>query len=448
MRRKIMPQILAASIIAALAAAPAATNAQGQPASRPAEAAPSAPAQKDQPDLLRGPVEPFEMGPQRIKFLKAAGVDNELDEEEFAADARRDDGFVQKFDRWAAIKAHDKNNNSKIDWFEARDYREDIRKKLLAACDENKDGRLLGTERGEAQKLLLSGRLDRPRGGRGNAGIPEELVKKHDADGDGKLTGQERVAAFREWGEQRRREMEAPFDTDGDGQLSDEERAAMRDKMREDAQQRREEWIAEHDTDGDGELSRAERQAMRRENDPMFRALSGRFDADGDGVLSEEEEARMKALQQRFNGFGQEMGKQMMGITEDREMTPEEQQALGRRMRLAGMTMMSRFAAIADTDGDGQVSGEERQAATRQIQRGMQRYVEKLATRHDADEDGLLSDDECDALVTSTRTYMRERIAGGDTNEDGEIDAQEAAAVLIRMSQDMGLLPADEQEQE
>ena len=76
-------------------------------------------------------------------------------------------------------------------------------------------------------------------GGPGNEGQPmavigggdrEEILKKFDKDGDGKLSQEERQAMR----EDRKAEIEArhadmikKFDKDGDGKLSDEERAAM-----------------------------------------------------------------------------------------------------------------------------------------------------------------------------------------------------------------------------
>ena len=64
----------------------------------------------------------------------------------------------------------------------------------------------------------------------------EEMTKKFDKDGDGKLNDEEREAARKEFGGRGRgpggaggrEEFMKKFDKDGDGKLSDEEREAAR----------------------------------------------------------------------------------------------------------------------------------------------------------------------------------------------------------------------------
>ncbi|MGJ8697178.1 MAG: EF-hand domain-containing protein [Verrucomicrobiaceae bacterium] len=84
-----------------------------------------------------------------------------------------------------------------------------------------------------------------PRGGRP---LPPEVVAKFDKDGDGKLSEEERKAAF----EARKAEMLAKFDKDGDGKLSDEEKEAAREAQKA-------EFIKKFDKDGDGKVSAEER---------------------------------------------------------------------------------------------------------------------------------------------------------------------------------------------
>ena len=57
----------------------------------------------------------------------------------------------------------------------------------------------------------------------GNRPVPQEMLKKFDKDGDGKLNEDERKAA----GQARKAEMLKRFDKDGDGKLSEEEREAL-----------------------------------------------------------------------------------------------------------------------------------------------------------------------------------------------------------------------------
>lgn len=97
-------------------------------------------------------------------------------------------------------------------------------------------------------------------------------------------------------------EMLKRFDADGDGKLSEAELQTMNDAMtknrrRSDGPPRqrpsREEIMQRFDTDGDGVLSETERAAMRAERERLQEENQKRFDADGDGQLSEEERKTM-----------------------------------------------------------------------------------------------------------------------------------------------------------
>ena len=100
----------------------------------------------------------------------------------------------------------------------------------------------------------------RPGPPRGDRQLPPELIKKFDADGDGKLNEEERktaMEAMRERAEKHRKEMLAKYDTDGDGKLSESEREALRTDMKA----RHAELLEKYDADGDGKLSPEERKA-------------------------------------------------------------------------------------------------------------------------------------------------------------------------------------------
>lgn len=56
----------------------------------------------------------------------------------------------------------------------------------------------------------------------------QELIKKYDKDGDGKLSKAEKKALQKD----RRAEMVKRFDTDGDGKLSNSERETMRETLK------------------------------------------------------------------------------------------------------------------------------------------------------------------------------------------------------------------------
>jgi len=101
----------------------------------------------------------------------------------------------------------------------------------------------------------------------------EEMLKKYDADKDGKLSESEleQMKKDREGkrgkGRPGREEMLKRFDKDGDGELSDTERAEMRKAMSERRGDpgKREEMLKQFDKDGDGQLNEEERAAARAE---------------------------------------------------------------------------------------------------------------------------------------------------------------------------------------
>ncbi|MEK9632957.1 MAG: EF-hand domain-containing protein [Opitutae bacterium] len=99
---------------------------------------------------------------------------------------------------------------------EGRPSREEVMKKF----DKDGDGKLSEEEKAELRKAIAQ------RGGRpGGRRPPPELMKKFDKDGDGKLSESER-AELRKTMEERRKEFLAKFDKDGDGKLNEEERKA------------------------------------------------------------------------------------------------------------------------------------------------------------------------------------------------------------------------------
>jgi hypothetical protein len=89
----------------------------------------------------------------------------------------------------------------------------------------------------------------------------EEMIKKFDKDGDGKLSDDEkaelRKAMANKGGRRPPPQLIKKFDKDGDGKLSEDERA----ELRKDMEARRKEFIAKFDKDGDGKLNEEERKA-------------------------------------------------------------------------------------------------------------------------------------------------------------------------------------------
>ncbi len=363
-------------------------------------------------DLLDSAVDPYLPGAERARFLYAAGADNELNAQEFAADAAKPKPFVRKFDSWAALVKFDKDHNATVDWFEADAYRRALAARIVAEFDKNKDGRLMGEERTAANLALAAGKvpavapttqparspaavLPLPSGpdadpfglagtgagatgagagAGGGAGIRtriadmrDRVMKEYDKDGDGQLSDAEREAmreAFRQrMTEQRDRWMVRQYDKNGDGKLDDTERAAA-DKARAEAraqwEQRRAAFIKEHDTDGDGTLSEEERRAMaeklREQVRAQVRTWTQPWDTDADGKLSDTERQAMQG---------------------------------------AIRAEIDRHRKAMDADGDGQVSREEATG-----------YWQSLQKQYDTDKDGQLSAEERQAMFNAIRNSM------------------------------------------
>ena len=282
--RWICPALLGVAVAAR--AAPPATA----PATRPAV---------NIPDHCDQAVDPYHPGLERVRFFQAAGVDNEIDAEEFAAARGKPNSFVRVFDHWAQFVRYDRTGDKTLDWFEADAYRRALRKRVLAAHDADKNGRLTGAERLAANRALAAGKIllaEEPPA----AAVPPALLER--------------------------------FDTDGDGQLSEAERLAASERLREDS---RKEWLARYDRDEDGKLGAEERAAMmadlRRRRKPwqdMFDRFNVRhFDTDGDGKLSKDEKTELWAFQKDLQKIGKDFETRQMLI--DRKVIQWVRRCLG-----------------------------------------------------------------------------------------------------------------------
>jgi Ca2+-binding EF-hand superfamily protein len=108
----------------------------------------------------------------------------------------------------------------------------------------------------------------------------EEVMKKFDKDGDGKINEEEKAELRKKMAERGAGRKVPPFilekfDKDGDGKLSEDERAEARKAM----EARRAEMIEKFDKDGDGKLNEEERKAaMASRTKP---GAEGKADAKG-----------------------------------------------------------------------------------------------------------------------------------------------------------------------
>lgn len=143
---------------------------------------------------------------------------------------------------------------------------------------------------------------ERPGGG-GRAGgfDPAQMFAERDADGDGKLTGDEIS--------QRMRDRLDVIDTDQDGAISLEEMQAGMQGRRRGGGFDPDQMFARRDEDGDGKLTGDEISQRMREN------LSD-FDTDQDGAITlEEMKAGMQQMMANFGGGGR-------GDSDDRQNRP------------------------------------------------------------------------------------------------------------------------------
>ena len=315
------------------------------------------------PEVMTDAVDPFYPPKERGRFFTATGPDSELSADEFAAARGKKDSFVRVFDTFKAMGRFDRNSNKTIDWFEAKAYREDIRKRVLAAFDANKDGKLKDAERDKANRLLASGKVPAAKsaavasvvlGGTEDwAKRRAEVIAKHDANKDGKLTGEERRAA---WEDIRKQWATKAFDADNNGKLDERETAAMKKAQAEGKatyDRWRSDWVKKYDTDSDGELSEEESKVAREKVAAEFKKLrdnwTSKWDADKDGELSDDER---KVMRESVRNRAQQLRKDI------------------------------------DADGDGRITGQETQA-----------FFDKLKKTYDTDGDGTLSSEETRAMI-------------------------------------------------
>ncbi len=313
------------------------------------------------PDLLGGAIDPYQPGIERAAFFKAAGVDNELDAKEFASalkaargpQAQPGGAFIRPFDDFAAMLVFDKNHNGTIDWFEAEAYRQDVRKRVLAAFDANRYGGLTGKERSAANNMLAAGRLP------GKPPAIPERVRIDDpttAPSDGQDATPQADKGRQAWQETVTKWRLKNFDADGDGKLDEQEQAEADkfDKQLRDVGQSMQLRMA--DLDGDGQVSEEEQQAVRKEwqkeSWTIFAKSFRYMDADGDGQIS---------------------------LT--------EREAFQRRMQSATVAYIEKFSTSFDADHDGRLNAKERES----LISGMARQLEQRTAKFDADHDGRLN---------------------------------------------------------
>ncbi len=310
-------------------------------------------------DLAKDAVDPYNPGGERARFLAAAGIDSELSEDEFKANAEASDPFVRPFDKWSTLKAFDKNANGKVDWFEADGYRRAVRKAVLGTFDKNDNTRLQGEERTSANEALASGKLPRVALPSREAPRPSTRPDNNNPRPDNNSPNRPSNDDRRQRYEQMRAEFLKKYDEDGNGELSREEREKG---FRAERERRLAEW-KERDPEGYANyMKRREEEAARRKE------LIEKYDKDGDGDLNRDE--RMAAWKDR---------------------DPEGYERYQKRRE----EMLKKH----DKDGDGEFNDEERRAAYEDMRNQFRQQYEALVKEHDSDNDGRLSREEREAAI-------------------------------------------------
>ena len=390
------------------------TAPSSQPAARPTST--PAPTAKVR-DLCKGAVDPYNPGPQRARFFAATGVDSELDAKEFQADQRRRNPFVLAFDTWRWLRSFDQNGDQTIDWFEADAYRRDVRKRVLALFDTNKDGRLTGAERDAANRALAAGRVSPVKTGpaiRSSRTISATMLKRFDKDGDGKLSRQER-----------------------------------RDAVRVLRKQSRDRWLATYDTDGDGKLSPAERDAMHkamRDRGRPWRDMFDRFnlrhfDLNGDGKLDEAEKVDRTLFQAELTRIGRSFRLRQMDLDGDGNVSDEEKKQAAAEMRRSALQAMVMAIRYIDTDGDGAISETERGDFGERVRLAIAGWVEDYPGRYDNTSDGRLDKDERTKLLKGFRIDFNTRLAKFDKDHSGRLAPTEMFSFINDFAREIGIEP-------
>jgi Ca2+-binding EF-hand superfamily protein len=459
--------------------------------------------------VLGGAIDPYQPGTERAAFFKAAGVDNELDANEFAkarkaaggAEARPAGSFVRPFDDFNAMLAFDKNHNGTIDWFEAEAYRQDVRRRVLAAFDANRDGWLTGRERLAANDMLSAGRLPgkapvvaervridepatAPAGGSAAAALDEikermarlrrQMFAKYDLNGDGHIDADEQKAMIDAVGKEAQAELDdltaRRFDADGDGRLDERETAAMEkalaDRAAADEKARHERDLRLFDANGDGKLDAQESAALAEANELRLaearhwreQADLQRFDFDGNGKLDEQEQILADIEAVRRDVYAQagnraDDGRQtwQAAVTQwrlrnfdadgDGKIDQAEQaevQKFEKQFRDIGQGFQRR---LADLDGDGEVSPAEQQAVQKEWQKSSWTIFAKSFRYMDTNGDGQISlaerDDFQRRMQGGAIGYIEKFSASFDADHDGHLNAKEREDLLSGMAKQL-----------
>ncbi len=371
--------------------------------------------------FLEGVIDPYIQGGERTRFFKAAGKDNELSAKEFAATHGKKGAFAREFDTYKALLVFDTDKSGTIDWFEADLYRQNLRRRVIAAYDTDQDGKLTGKERIAAWEALKAGKV--PGGEEGGkireAKIPnwpdeQELTKEFDADGDGKLSQEEKAKAIETVRQRRRKLLLEIYDADNDGTLSQEE-------VRKLWGDRRERMLAVRD-----------RWSLRL------------FDDDMNGLLDEDEKATRDEYGQKLRGTMDRLRKAVFDKNGDGEVTMEEMREGFQDFRQVQQRIQQRMNAQMDTDADGEISNLEKAEWEERSRVAVMDYVTTMSDKYDKDKDGRFNAEERKVFLKAIGGEVDHWIAKHDRDRDGHLTPREAEALVYDFLEEIKLLRPEE----
>ncbi len=376
-------------------------------------------------DVLKGAIDPFSPGTERGKFLKAAGVDTELDKAEFDKDAKQEDSFVRVFDKWSALISFDKNKDGKIDWFEANNYRKGLKAAVIAKYDKDGNKKLNGDERTAANKDLAAGKAPKPIKTAAGAGAGIDLpFPGRPGNGNGQTPEQQREF-FRRLQK---------------GEVTKEERQFIADRLVQGRKQALSRW----DTNQDGLLDEGERAAMEADQQAKWllriNDLSMKhFDENGDGKLSNEEAEGVVKFGEELAQMGSKWYTKIVDADGDGTVSQQELRLMQGRLQMVAFSLLPKAMIWADADGDGQVSPEERRQIGERVAKKAEENFKKITEKFDSNGDGRLNTQERSALVKGMNDDIEKRYSQADTNGDGKLDNTELAAMIEALAGEMGL---------
>ena len=379
---------------------------------------------KAPPELLKDVIDPFDSGRERARFLKAAGVDSELDTEEFRKDVARDTPvFVRSFEQRKMMVRFDKNGDGKFDWFEMNSYRQALRKAVLATYDADGNQRLTGAERDNANAALAKGKLPSLDAVR-NAGPGDNNVQPGQKEPGVRLTPQEKRERAKGFIE---KQMERDVN-DAKG------------------------YVKEVDTNGDGVLDDAEIAAELDEEDD-FRAryllkvwpsAIKMFDANRNGKIDESEYDQMLDTNKQFVDTMLGWDTKINDMDGDSLVSDTERQQMGQRFAMIGATMAPKVMTWADRNGDGRVeAGEWKDLA----ERGLNAWVKnvgKWTDQADSDGDGRLGEAERTQWRRSFEGYLNKRYSRFDDDGDGKLNNDQFVSMLESLAREYDIAPKPE----